>query len=240
MVCLQDTVTHHSDLSTPQDTQQFYKIVPQDHPGGQYSQPSQDENSTSKDFYHFHNNGARRDHQHFDTVKESQELQQFQGNTQPSGECHEQEGHKPSGEGHHQHQYHGGQGSQSVEHQPQETVSRHQDVGKQGVQDLHQEVGRQVQDLHQEVGRQTQDPQQFRIQLEEMIAARHEHDQRADFRKEVVEIHSGKKLKCCDSTIRKLIVKRVNHSFIQLKAYSEFSLQVEERVEQASEQTAVT
>jgi len=147
----QDTVTHHSELSTPQDTQQFYKIVPQDHP--QHCHPAQDQ--SSKDFQQYHNATARKDYQQFDTVQESQELQHFQGGQQTQDQDRQSQ------------EYHGVEGSQMVDHPSQETG------------DLHQEVARQQQ--HQG----GQDPQQFRMQLEEMIAARQENDHRADFRKEV-------------------------------------------------------
>ena len=144
----QDTVTHHSELSTPQDTQQFYKIVPQDHP--QHCHPAQDQ--SSKDFQQYHNATARKDYQQFDTVQESQELQHFQGGQQTQDQDRQSQ------------DYHGVEGSQMVDHPSQETGN------------LHQEVARQ---------QQHQDPQQFRMQLEEMIAARQENDHRADFRKEV-------------------------------------------------------
>ena len=46
----------------------------------------------------------------------------------------------------------------------------------------------ETEDLHPEVARGVgQDPQQFRMQLEEMIAARQENEHRTDFRKEVLK-----------------------------------------------------
>jgi len=153
----QDT-THHSELSTPQDTQQFYKIVPQD---PQQYQAAQDQ--SSKDFHQFHN-AARKDQQ-FDTVQESQELQHFQSGQQL------QDGHQTQ---ENQHQFHGFQGSQTVDHPTHKTHE---------TPDLHQELSRQFPGGGVQGG--GQDPQQFRMQLEEMIAARQEMDHRADFRKEV-------------------------------------------------------
>ena len=157
----QDT-THHSELSTPQDTQQFYKIVPQD---SHHCHPAQDQ--ISKDFHHFHN-ASRKDHQQFDTVQESQELRHFQGDEQQSPDDHQTQES--------QHRYHGGvEGTQMVDHPSHKT---------QETPDLHQELARQFTGVQVQGG---QDPQQFRMQLEEMIAARQENDHRADFRKEVLD-----------------------------------------------------
>lgn len=164
----QDTVTHHSEVSTPQDTQQFYRIVPQDHPQ-QHCHPTQDQ--SSKDFHQFHN-ATRKDYQHFDTVQESQELRHFQQSQDQNGQSQDY------------------QGVETVHHpaqRTQESGDLRQEVARGVGGDLHQEVAREVGgDLHQEVGRGVgQDPQQFRMQLEEMIAARQENEQRTDFRKEV-------------------------------------------------------
>ena len=148
----QDT-THHSELSTPQETQQFYKIVPQDL---QHCHPAQDQNASSKDFHQFHN-AARKDNQQFDTVQESQELQHFQ----VGGDHQTQDG---------PHLYYGVQGSQPVDQPPHKTPDLGNTMYSHGVQG-------------------GQDPQQFRMQLEEMIAARQEIDHSADFRKEVIIMH---------------------------------------------------
>ena len=186
----QDT-THHSELSTPQETQQFYKIVPQDL---QHCHPAQDQNASSKDFHQFHN-AARKDNQQFDTVQESQELQHFQ----VGGDHQTQDG---------PHLYYGVQGSQPVDQPPHKTPDLGNTMYSHGVQG-------------------GQDPQQFRMQLEEMIAARQEIDHSADFRKEVIIMHH-------DYFASYLLI--IFYFHLRQKNL----LQVEQRVEQGSEQAAVS
>ena len=187
----QDTVTHHSEVSTPQDTQQFYRIVPQDHPQ-QHCHPTKDQ--SSKDFHQFHN-AARKDYQHFDTVQESQELRHFQQSQDQNGQSQDY------------------QGVETVHHpaqRTQESGDLRQELARGLGGDLHQEVAREVGgDHHQEVGRGVgQDPQQFRMQLEEMIAARQENEQRTDFRKEVDWAKTNKQTNKHHVTALLILLKR--------------------------------